>query len=320
MLRLDKNDPLDQMLLKELGGTPVPFDEWLDAMEELEGEPDCAQILQEKGLCREDVLRDAKACRVDFHACLEARGLPVADRLELCFQISEQAHAGPPAELLRIYCELLCGSSFLLDTEPLDDDPDEHEAYEDQIILQYLNFLEDRDKLFQSLLQRGKFAEVIKQNRSPRPVSCDTERKYEILQYFTAQFDLPEKGNGKILLDNLANYMQVAAASPVLKSVEPLLLFRLLTRRQSYMCNTPDLTVNLSALWKPDKNKIDVNNGRNFKQYRTNLRLFISLCRVYKRDREVDLPLCWYGLDQITVLGNFYRVVHSIITPARIPD
>jgi len=311
MLRLDRNDPLDRMILKELSGTPVLFDEWLDAMAELEDEPDCIQILQEKGLCREDVLRDARACRADFHARLEARGLPVDDRLELCFQINEQAQAEPSMELLRVYCELLCDSNFLLDAEPQDDDPDEREADEDQIIGQYLSFLEDRDELLQTLLQRRelarKFAEVTKQNRSPRPVSCDTERKYEILQCFTTLFELPEKGSGHVLLNNLANYMQIAAASPVLRSVEPLLLFRLLTRRQSYMCSTPDLTVNLSALWKPDGNKVDTDNGRNFKQYRTYLRLFIELCGIYRKDESIDLPLCWYGLDQITVLGDFYR-------------
>lgn len=56
MLRLDKNDPLDRMILQELGGKPVPFDTWLDAMDELDEEPDCSQILQERGLHMEDVL------------------------------------------------------------------------------------------------------------------------------------------------------------------------------------------------------------------------------------------------------------------------
>ena len=40
MLKLDRNDPLDRMLLKELSGNPVLFDEWLDAMDELADEPD----------------------------------------------------------------------------------------------------------------------------------------------------------------------------------------------------------------------------------------------------------------------------------------
>lgn len=301
MLRLDRNNPLDSMILKELSCTPVPFDEWLDAMEDLEDEPDCVEILQERGLQWDDVLRDAEAYRAGFRDRLEAKDLPHGDRFALCRLLAEQAQAGPSLELLHIYCEILCAPDFLLG---MDGD-------EEQTILQYLSFLEEYDMLLKALLQRGELAEkfrsVKKQKRSPRPTDCDTERKYEIFQFFAELYDMPKKGDGRILLDNLTTYMQIAAASPELKSVKPLLLFRLLTRRQSYMCCTPDLAVDLSALWKPDKNKIDADNGRNFKQYRTNLQLFLSLCQIYERDSQVDIPLCWYGLDQVTVLGDFYR-------------
>ena len=301
MLRLDRNDPLDRMILKELSGTPVPFDEWLDAVEDLEEEPDCDEILRGRGLQRKDLLREAETYRASFRDRLEARNIPREERFALCRLLAEQAQAGPSLELLYIYCEILCATDFLLGTE----------NDEEQIILQYLDFQEERESLFQILLQRGKlagkFETVTKQNRSPRPTDCDTGRKYEIFQCFTTLFDIPKKGSGRILLDNLAAYMQIAAASPVLKSVEPLLLFRLLTRRQSYMCSTPDLAVDLSALWKPDRNKIDADNGRNFKQYRINLQFFVSLCQIYEKDTQVDIPLCWYGLDQITVLGDFYR-------------
>ena len=303
MLKLDRNDPLDRMILKELGGTPVPFDEWLDAMDDLEDEPDCGQVLRERGLIRGDVLRDAEAYRSAFHARLRAKELPADDRFSLCRLMAEKAQAESSPELLRIYSEILCDPGFLLSTEDQTD--------EEQLILQYLTFMKDVDSLFQTVSQRkelaGKFENVTKQKRSPQAVSCDAERKYEIFQYFAELYDMPKKGDGRILLDNLSTYMQIAAASPELKSVEPLLLFRLLTRRQSYMCCTPDLAVNLSALWKPDKNKIDADNGKNFKQYRTNLQLFLSLCQIYERDSQVDIPLCWYGLDQITVLGDFYR-------------
>lgn len=303
MLRLDRNDPLDRMILKELSGTPVPFDEWLDAMEDLEDEPDCDQILKARGLCREDVLREAAAYRVDFHARLTAVRLPADDRFALCRIIAEQAQAAPSPELLRIYCEILCDADLLLGSG-------EHMDKEETIV-QHLNFIEEYNTLLQTLLYRKelavKFEEVRTKKRSPRPADCDTERKYEIFQCFTSLYDLPKKSNGRILLNNVAEYIQIAAASPILKSVEPLLLFRLLTRRRSYMCNTPDLAVNLSALWKTDNNKIDADNGRNFKQYRTNLQLFVSLCHIYEKDNNVNLPLCWYGLDQITVLGDFYR-------------
>ena len=311
MLRLDPNDPADRLLLKELHGEIVSFNEWLDAMEDLEDEPDCTQILQERGLRREDVLRDAKVFRGDFHARLKARDIPADDRFALCRLLSEQAEEYPSQELLRIYCEVLCGYNFLLDSGPVGSIPDDLTDHEEQMILQYLDLQNEMDKLLQTLFQHQelavKFTEVAKQKRSPRPVSCDTERRYEIFRCFTAHYDLPGKGDGHILLDNIAGYIQIAAASPVLRSVEPLLLFRLLTRRQKYMCNTPDLAVDLAALWTQDKNKVDSDNGRNFKQYRKNLQFFADLCKIYEKDRHTDLPLCWYGLDQITVLGEFYR-------------
>lgn len=84
MLKLDRNDPLDRMLLKELSGNPVLFDEWLDAMDELADEPDCEQILRERGLDREAVLREAQKYRADFRARLAERELPVYDRFTLC--------------------------------------------------------------------------------------------------------------------------------------------------------------------------------------------------------------------------------------------
>lgn len=311
MLKVDRTNPLDCMILRELGGNPVLFDEWLDAMDELADEPDCEQILKERGLDREAVLREAWDYRGDFRTRLSERGMPVYDRFALCRQFYEQAQAAPSPELLRLFCEVLCDPGFLLDHEPEITGEDDRVDAEEQIILQYLDFVEEWDGLLQVLLRRGvltgKFSKITKENRSPTPVDCDTERKHEILQCFTALFDMPAKGSGDILLHNLTLYMRVAVASPLLRAIEPLLIFRLLTRRQSYMCTTPDLNIDLSALWKKDKNKIDADNGRNFKQYRANLQLFTGLCQIYGKDNYVDIPLCWYGLDQITVLGDFYR-------------
>ena len=73
------------------------------------------------------------------------------------------------------------------------------------------------------------------------------------------------------------------------------------------MCTVLDLNVSLSALWKRDDQQIDRNNGRNYRQYGRNLRFFKDLCQLYRNDEAVNFPLCWYGLDQVTVLGKFYR-------------
>ena len=310
MLRLDRNDPLDRMIAQELEGQPVPFDIWLNAMDELAEEPDCDQILREKGFCREDVLRNAEAYRADLHRRLSDRGIPVYDRFGLCRLLSEQAQSAPSKELLRIYCEILCDPGLLLDHEPEITDAEDRTDYEEQTIWQYFDLLTEQNKLLHTMIQRkelaGKFESITKENRSPKPVDCDTGRSYEVLQCFLGLFDMPQKGNESILLDNLSHYIQIAGASPALKSIEPLFLFRLITRRQSYMCSQPNFEAKLSPLWRRDNNKVDENNGRNFKQYRLNLHLFYRLCYIYRKDEAVDFPLCWYGLEQITVLKAFY--------------
>ena len=309
MLHFDPNDPLDRILKQELDDNPVSLDEFLDVVTDWidsEANFDPGQILRDRGLNKDDILPKAVAYRTDFRTYLMEKGLPLDDRFGLCRQLSQLAQSEPSAELLRIYCDVLCGIVFLLGEEPQDMD----EEYENWLCLTYLNVLSERDELLAVFTERRqlaeKFSQVVQQKRSPRPVSCDMERKYAILRCFTECFDMPPKGDGNVLLNNLEAYLQIISAWPVLRSVEPLILFRLLTRRQSYMCSTPDLKVNLSALWKKDPSSIGRNNGKNYKKYWENLTFFHRLCCLYQEDQEVDLPLCWYGLEQITVLGNFY--------------
>ena len=311
MLQLDRNDPLDRMILQELNGNPVLFDTWLEAMDELAEAPACAQVLQKLGRCAEDVLSEARRYLADFRTRLSRQGLPSDNRFELCTALFSKAKEDPSSERLYIYCEILSAPSFLLGQEPELADGEDKSYYEEQIILQYLSFCEERDQLWEMLTLRKRlseqFSDATKKIRNPHPANCYTRLNYEIARCFTELFELPGKGSGDILLGNLSNYIQVAASSPGLKSIEPLFLFRLLTKHQSRMCTVSDLNVSLPALWKRDNQQIDRNNGRNFKQYEQNLRLFKNLFQLYQNDQAVDFPLCWYGLDQVTVLGDFYR-------------
>lgn len=316
MLKLDKNDPLDRMIIQELQGEPVLFDTWLDAMDELDEEPDCAQILQARGLRAVDVLRDAENYRADFLARLSALDLSIDDCFTLCTGLVEQAQNGSSPQLLRVYCEILADPGFLLETSPEYSCEEDRTDHEEQVIMQYLNFCPQRDTILKTMTQQKelsiKFSQV-KKIRNPRPADCDTKRSYEIAKCFAELFELPSKGNRDILLGNLSYYIQIVASSSELKAIEPLLVFRLLTRHRSRMCTVRDLNVRLSSLWERGESNIDHDNGKNFKQYRRNLHLFQNLCRIYSTDKMVDLPLCWYVLDQITVLGDFTRQEPSLV-------
>jgi len=335
MRKPDKSDPLDRMLVKLVQDIPVTFDDFLDVMAEAAKKPDCAKILQERGLCAQDVQKEAETYRADFLERLSERGLSVNDRFSLCAGLFSLAQKEPSLELRRIYCEILCDPGFLLEDTTCTFELDEFMRdldglleelavltgeendldNPDPIILQYLTFCQDRDRLLETLARRkefaNKFSQATKKIRNPQPVDCDKERVYKAAECFAKIFELPEDGNSDILLGNLSNFIQLAQASPALQSIEPLFLFRLLTKHQSRMCTVPDLNVSLPSLWKRDKQQIERNNGRNFKKYAQNLSLFKGLCQIYQGSDAVDIPLCWYGLDEITVLGDFYREHNS---------
>lgn len=228
-------------------------------------------------------------------------------RFDLCAGLLEQAKKEPTLDLLSCYCDLLCGVEFLLGREAEEGDPDEEES----ILLQYLNFCQERKVLRQTMEERmaldKNFLAVKNEKRDLHPVNCDIKHIYQIVTCFTKLFQLPAAMDGSILLDNLTAYAQIAACSLALKSVEPLLMFRLLTKHKSRMCKVPDLNVRLSALWKRDNITLTHDNGRNFKQARTQLEFFRQLCQIYQNDASVDLPLCWYGLEQLTPLAEFYQ-------------
>lgn len=244
MLKLDPKDPLDRLLIRELnnieresrGEAPetMGVDDWLRFNAEWGEEPDLEDLLRSRGLKAGDVLREAAAYRTAFRKRLDARRFPFDDRYSLCQILAEQADSAPSRELLELFCDVLCGDGWLLGSD---------EEFEDeQRIAGYLTFQDERRELFQALIRRGglvgRFAEATKIKRSPQPVDCAVEAKYEVFQIVTNCLDLPENG-APGLLDNLEYYMRVAEASPALHTVEPLYLFLLLTRNRSRMCKAP---------------------------------------------------------------------------------
>lgn len=312
MLRLDKNDPLDRLILQEMKGIPVLFDTWLDAMDELAEEPDYTEtMLRKSGRRKEDVWKEAKDYRNDFYDRLSRCSVPVESRFGMCTALHSQAVQNPNMELRRIFCEILADPGLLLDTPQQPDNAEDQADYEDQIIGQYFILCQRRDNLLHTFDQRielgALFSQITNEKRNLKLKDCDTGHSYEIAECFTKLFDLPQKADARILRDNIANVMQMAAASPTLKSAEPLFLFRVLTKHQSRMGTIPDLTIRLPSLWNRDVQQVSRDNGRNFKQFRRNLNFFQKLCQIYQDDPAVNFPLCWYGLDQITVLGDFYR-------------
>jgi len=303
------DNPFDRLIMQELSETPISYEDFQQAIDDVLEEPSCEEILREKGLQAEDVLRDAMAYRKAFHEQLAAQGLPVYDRFNLCRLLAEKAQANQSEELRHIFCGILCDPGFLLNHEEQPEDDEDARDIEEQTISQYLSFLPKQEKTLHTLADlrnfSARFSVLQKQKNSPLPGDCSTQLCQMVFQRCTEILELPEDCGA--LLENLQYYMRIAAASPELSQVQPLFLFLLVTRHQARMCGNPGTEIQLSTLWKRHETKIDTDNGRNFKTCILYLQLFYNLCEIFEKEETVDLPFCWYCLDRLTSLGDFYR-------------
>lgn len=308
MWKLDKNDPLDQAMLKVLQGETVDFLEWEDILDDLEDEPDAETRLQAHGYTAERGLREGEAYRAEFLKLLEKYDLPVSNRLLLCYHLAELAIDGVPDdqadELLRIYCGLLFGTEFLLDQD--------REAYQGADgALAYLDASLSCAELYDELKQRIATADRFRtflenaQKKSPPKADCDTSKAHAVFQTYQDAFGGSD--DDTIFLSNIEYLLQISAGSAALRAAEPLFLYQAVTRHDKRLHTSITLRMDMRALWKHKAYKIDANNGKNHKTNAARLAFFAGLCEFYKSDRLTDLPLCWYGFEKLSNLGEFYR-------------
>ena len=53
--------------------------------------------------------------------------------------------------------------------------------------------------------------------------------------------------------------------------------------------------------------QVGIFNGKNYKRYMQYISLFRELCSIFQDDRLVDMPLCLYGFDHLSNLGEILR-------------
>ncbi len=293
--------------MSELDTMEEEFNRWLDAaFDEIEKQSSEETAFQKRGVRAEDVYREAQSCRQAFQSKLASFDLPIDVPLVLCQRLEERAQREPSEALTELYCSLLCDGGFLL----LSDEAAARDEIHQPMALWYLSYPKEREKLLSELpkLRRlsGRFAVLLEQRCRPLPKDDGmTGRSDPLLISCIKALGSPE--HNSVLRENMSFYMRVAEASPILKSVEPLFLFLLLTKHEKRMCKNMGLRIDMKALLKPKETIVNRNNGRNFTTYNQRLKKFQVLCQKFAGDQTVDFPLCWYSLDQLTSLGEFYR-------------
>ncbi|MDE7243845.1 MAG: hypothetical protein K2O18_07705, partial [Oscillospiraceae bacterium] len=298
---------LDNMIERTLEGEIIPFDEWQDLVDDLSEEepPSAAEILQEHHLTMPELVIQAEAGREVFLAALRQYDLPIENRFELCRKLCELAEAQPSDMLLRLYCDIVSDNGFLLDLE---------RAVEEESYLCWLSVQERSSELYEYLSGQKRtaerFRETLEQVQTTRrvPVSRakeDTRRQNAVFQAYMRIFELSE--GSQRFLDNILWLLQTADSSPALTAIKPLFLYRVLTRHGSRLRTNDGLRINYRSLWKYQRYIIDQDNGKNYKRYMQYISLFDELCGIFQSDSRVDIPLCLYGFDHLSNLGEILR-------------
>lgn len=314
-MKLDPNHPLDKLMIKLFRDETVSFDEYEDAQADLDDEeaekPDFLDYLAQIGVSVDDAIRNAREFQTAFYRRAEEFGLDFADPVRFFRAFEERAKSNPSTELLLFYCEMLCCSSLLADRDNTEFSDLEAAAY-------FMDRHEDAEILFADLSKRAmlgqRFLDTISKARkgNPHKISCDIKRKDLIFQRYNELFssDQYTKDENELFLDNIDYLLCLAESTSELHLLAPLFLYQVLIRHGKRLHNSDSLNFNMKSLWKYHEYKVDENNGKNFFQNAIYIRLFSELCKLYRDDSKVDLELCIYGFDQLSNLGNFYRIAN----------
>ncbi|MBE6069689.1 MAG: hypothetical protein E7211_18660 [Clostridium lundense] len=291
----------DPLIRRMLAGETVDFEEWLDA--------ECDSETGDDPVPTEDEMWEAAEARADFLRRLEAFGLPLDDRFRLCEGLYAKAVKEPSDALLCLYCELVCDGGYLLDV-------DRSERTAEQDALCFLRQRRHGETLYACLAgqraQSERFRETLRQAgkaRHPKSVSHDADDALaqRIANVYCEIME--SKGGCEKLVDNIASLIQTARANDALRSIEPLFLYRALTRHAQRLQKDDAPQFDMEALWRYQHYQLEEDNGKNYRACVRYLSLFASLCSMFADEPDVDAELCLYGFDHLSNLGHFYRTL-----------
>lgn len=293
---------LDPLIRRTLQGEVIPFDEWMEAEYALEEEPDVVPTQAD--------VQAAKDYRADVLKRMKSFGLSRwGDRFALCEALYGKAMKTPSDELLRLYCELVCDTGYLLDRDRL-------ERTEEQDALCMLRQRKKSEALYAYLSlrkrQSERFREALRGAGKPhKPDGALSDADEALAEEIAATFTriMEPKGDCTKLADNVAGLLQMSKENPALRLIEPLFLYRALTRHTQRLQRDDAPQFDIDAFWRYQRYALEEDNGKNYKTCLRYLSLFEALYRLLAERGGVDAALCLYGFDHLSNLGELYRLI-----------
>lgn len=292
---------LDPLIRRTLDGEAIPFDEWMEAEDALSDEPDAVPTAEE--------IQAAADARADVLKRMEMFGLPLDDRFRLCENLYGRAVKAPSDELLRLYCELVCDSGYLLDL-----DRAARTAEQDALCRTRQKRQSEWLYAFLSAQKRQsvRFRDALHQASKPHKPSGALSAADEVLAEEIESVFLrvmQPKGDCAKLTDNVADLLQLSQSNAALRLIEPLFLYRALTRHTQRLLRDDTPQFDMDALWRYQRYQLEADNGKNYKTCVRYLSLFEALYGLLSDRPGVDAALCLYGFNHLSNLGELYRMI-----------
>lgn len=263
------------------------------------------ELLKQNHLTFDSAQQKAKQFKEKFYALLANYSIRSQDLVVICYDLMERVFQQPDnPDLQYLYLCLMTDFGLLIRT---DSDSTEEQRIRNYIrqqerMQELTNFLEsqsDNNKKLQELRQYLKKPIKVK--------SKEYAEESDLLYHLTIQHTfLYESVGNDVYKDNLNALLIYINSDETLRLVKPYIIFAVLARKTGMMQNRTHFMPNLKAVFQYQDYNIYKDNGKNFKQYQSELELYDHLQRSYIDDADVDMSLCDFCFANLSPLSEWY--------------
>ncbi len=261
-------------------------------------------VLKTHGLTFQESLRKSKEYYWSFRGLLRHCNIDTTSKESIYFDICKLAEKSPTNDLLKLYCMVLTDTGFLMDNKnPMRTNQQNILAWLEQSkkfkkAYQYIKSQSVFENRLQKIVASLNNLDIIGKNVSFEPV--------EVTQLIS-QYDIYYKyRNSNILLNNIENLIEILNSNDDFREISAYVCFAILTRKQSYISTHSGYTPNLKTIFKYEQYQIDIDNGKNFKNYLEYLKLYVELCEYYSKYHGIDNKLSDYCFLKYSNLSDWY--------------
>lgn len=263
------------------------------------------ELLKQNHLTFDDAQRQAIQFKEKFYATLEKHSIRSQDLIVICYDLMELIRQQPDnPDFQYIYLCLMTDFGLLVrtDSEPTAEQRIRNYLRQQELVQELKNFWKaqsDNNKKLQELKEYLKKPITVK--------NTEYAEEFDLLYHLTIQHTfLYESVDNEVYKDNLNALLIHINSDKTLRLVKPYIVFAVLARKTGMMQNRPHFMPNLKAVFQYQDYNIYKDNGKNFKQYQSELELYDHLQRSYIDDDDVDMELCDFCFANLSPLSEWY--------------